>query len=162
MVLTDNGGKATLTLTPATGGVSDLQFFQLQSMLTQLNMTPDFTLDKQTKQKLLAVQASFQKATAKFNQDNQEQLKSLQQEQAQAIKEGNNDSLQAVGKKLAELYAKGPKSGDYVAGLMAALPANQLKVVTDRIKGQGKPAESLYQYDASGGTFQEKRVEEKK
>ena len=139
--------------TAATVNLTNMQYPQFNYMLTQLNMTPDFTLDKETKQKLAAIQADYQKAQAKFMEDNKEEFKAVQLEQMAAFTAKDQEKIQAIMKKYAELNAKGPNAEEYLARTKAALPPEQLKIVEDKIKSQMEGWQKMRERSATPGAW---------
>jgi hypothetical protein len=132
----EDAGK-TAAVAPRAGGAwwgADTMQFQLfMNTLSQLNMTPDLTLDKATKQKLQAIQEEYNQAQVKFSQENREEFKKLSAEQLEAYKAKDQEGIKAAVRKQQELYAKGPKGEEFLAKAKAALAPEQLKVVEDKM-----------------------------
>lgn len=114
-------------------GQQGMYFEQFMSTLTQLNMTPELTLDRETKQKLQEVRDQWTAAQSKFMADNKDQFAKISLEQMEAFKGKDQEKIKAAMQKSQELYAKGPKSDEYIAKAKAALSPEQLKVVDAKI-----------------------------
>ena len=108
-------------------------FEQFYMMITQLNMSPDFTLDKATKVKLRAVREDWNKAQTKFREEHKEEFQKISKQLMEAYQAKDQEQIKALVKQQQDLAAKGPKADDFIAQAKAALPADQLKVVEDKI-----------------------------
>ncbi len=97
-------------------------------------MTPDFTLDKAAKQKLIDVREEWTKAQQAFMQEHQDELKQAGQEQMEAYKANDKEKIKAAAEKYQQVLAKGPKSEDYVVKAKAALSPEQVKAVDEKVK----------------------------
>lgn len=97
--------------------------------VTQLNMTPEFTLDAPAKEKLLALRDEFRAASAKYFADHRADFEKIQKEQMDAYKAKDVDDIKLAAKKMQDFYAGGPKNEDYIAKAKSLLTADQLKVL---------------------------------
>lgn len=114
-------------------GSESMKFEQFMRTLTELNMTPDFTLDKAAKQKLQDLRDEFRKAQAKFMEDHKEDFQNLGKERAAAFEAQNQEKLKELTKAMQELRAKGPSAEEYVAKAKVMLTPDQQKVVEAKI-----------------------------
>jgi Spy/CpxP family protein refolding chaperone len=107
-------------------------------VLGDLNLSPDFTLDKEQKTKIQAVRDEYAKAMEKWRTDNQEKLAAIREEMQNAQ---DREARQAVMTKSRELYATGPKAEESVNQIKAALTAEQKtafeKALTERAERRG-------------------------
>ncbi len=117
----------------AAGG-QGVQLDQYMMTLTQLNMTPALTLDKEAKQKLQDIQAEWRSAQAKFMEDHKGDFTKVGQEQMEAFKAKDQEKIKAVMKQSQELYAQGPKGDEYLAKAKAVLTPEQTKAVEASLK----------------------------
>lgn len=116
------------------GQPGQASFESFMQTLSQLNMTPEFTLDKDTKAKLQQIQADYRDAQKKFFDEIKDDQKKLQEEQMAAWQAKDQDQIKELAKKSQELYAKGPKADEWIAKAKAALTPEQLKAVEEKIK----------------------------
>lgn len=106
--------------------------------LANLNMTPDFSLDKAQKEKIAALKAEFDAAVTKFQADNNDEGVKLQDALQKALhaKDRDQAKIQEYIKQQQELMAKGPKSADTIAKVKELLTADQAKVLEDKLAAQ--------------------------
>ena len=114
------------------GGAGGMQFDIFLMTLTQLNMTPEFTLDKEAKQKLQALREEYRAAQTKYFTDHRLDMEKLQKEMMEAYKSRDVDDIKMAQKKMQEFQAAGVKAEDYVAKAKATLTPEQLKFVEER------------------------------
>lgn len=114
-------------------GGQGASFEMFMMTLTQLNMTPDLTLNKDAKLKLQAVRDQWQKAQAKFMEEHKDDFKKLQKEQMEAYTANDPAKIQEAAKKYQELAAAGPKGDEYIAKAKAVLSPDELKVVEEKL-----------------------------
>ncbi len=113
------------------GGGPNFEMFMMT--LTQLNMTPDLTLDKETKQKLADVRTEWQKHQAEFMQAHRDDFQKAGKEQMEAYQSRDQEKIKEATKKMQDLYASGPKAEDYINKAKAVMPAEQAKLVEEKI-----------------------------
>ena len=110
------------------------QFDSFMWTLTQMNMTPDFTLDAAAKKKLGEVREEWTKAQAKFMEEKKEEFKQISQKLSEASQAKDQEKIKALSKSYQDLYATGPKHETYIAKAKAALAPDQLQAVEEKIK----------------------------
>jgi Spy/CpxP family protein refolding chaperone len=108
-------------------------------VLGDLNLSPDFTLDKEQKTKIKGVREEYTKAMEKWRADNEQKLTALREEMRNA--QGDRDALQALRTKSQELYATAPKADESINAVKAALTAEQKtafeKALAERAERRG-------------------------
>lgn len=116
--------------------VPSANFSMFMMTLTQLNMTPDLTLDKETKQKLQDLRDEFTKAQNKYWAEQRERLQDLSKEQMEAYKAKDQEKIKQLTEKYREIYSGGPSNAEFLARARAALQPDQLKFVDEKIQKQ--------------------------
>jgi Spy/CpxP family protein refolding chaperone len=109
-------------------------------VLGDLNLSPDFTLDKDQKTKIKSVREEYTKAMDKWRQDNEQKLSAIREEMQNAQ---DREARQAIMTKSRELYATAPKADDSINAVKAALTADQKsafeKALAERAERRGGP-----------------------
>ena len=114
------------------GGAGQFQFDSYLRMVADMNMSPDFALEKAQKEKIVAVKDEFKKATEKFMADNKDEMAKIQDGYRDAGRDPQK--WQELGKQSQELMAKGPKAQEYIDKVKAALTADQVKALDEKAK----------------------------
>jgi hypothetical protein len=109
-------------------------------VLGDLNLSPDFTLDKEQKTRIKGVREEYTKAMDKWRTDNEQKLAAIREEMQNAQ---DRDARQAIMTKSRELYATAPKADDSITQVKAALTAEQKtafeKALAERAERRGGP-----------------------
>lgn len=109
-------GGGGVMIAPGQGGpwgfgqTDTIRFEQFMGTLSQLNMTPDFTIEKEAKAKLQGVSEEWQKAQTKFMEDNKDELQQLRTEQMEAFRDQDKEKIKEVSKKLMDAARPGQRA----------------------------------------------------
>jgi hypothetical protein len=124
------GGGAPVIINGGWGGyVAPLP---IVSMVTELNMTPDFTLDKDQKTRIQDIRDEWKKANDQFLAENADKLTELNNATTEALKARDMEMVTALSKERQALMAQGPKMDDFSAKIKDSLTADQRKVVEEK------------------------------
>ena len=103
-------------------------FTENLSALSQINLDPAFDLTVDQKAKIAALRAEYQAARDKWQADNGEELRKLDE----AMRNASGQERQALDQKRQELMRTAPSSDAMVAKLKAILTAEQVKALESR------------------------------
>jgi Spy/CpxP family protein refolding chaperone len=120
-------------------GIRTNELTNALEVLGDLNLSPDFSLDKEQKTKIKAVREEYTKAMEKWRTDNEEKLTKIREEMRGT--QGDRDAMQAIMTKQRELYATAPKADEPINQVKAALTAEQKatfeKALAERAERRG-------------------------
>jgi Spy/CpxP family protein refolding chaperone len=134
------GKPIMVGMPPGAGGAWNMSYgfggmgmSQVLMIVTDLNMTPDFTLAADQKTRIAAIRDDYKKAFEAWQKDNQDKLNQNQKDMAAAFKDQDKDAITDAGKAMTELYKTAPQAKDLDEKIMAVLTADQKKAVEDTI-----------------------------
>lgn len=132
--------KPATTVRPVWGGDSSAaitwQFDAFLRTIADLNLLPDFNLDKPQKEKIQAVRAELKAAIDKFKEDNKADLEKAHAEMQEAMKAQDQQKMRELGQQIGNAMAKGPKADEYTAKVKAVLTPDQIKAMEEKQKQQ--------------------------
>jgi len=118
--------------------------------LGELNLTPDFTLSTDQKQKIQAIRDDFKAQEEKFRSENADAFKALEEQRKAARDAGGQEAFTKVREAEQALQAKGPKSDDAAKQIQAVLTADQLTAFQAKEKESQKQREEMMQRFGGG------------
>jgi hypothetical protein len=124
------GGFGRFGMLGGPGGVGEVMM-----VLGELNLTPDFTLTKEQKEKIHGVRESFMKDQEKWREAHADELKKIQTQfgELRGGGEGNRDKIQEIMKEQQQVYSTAPKGEEQVKEIKAVLTPDQAKQLDERL-----------------------------
>jgi Spy/CpxP family protein refolding chaperone len=121
---------------------------ELMMVLSELNMSPDFTLAKEQKEKIHGIREEFMKQQETWRTAHEEDLKKFQAQfsELRAGGEANREKIQEIAKAQGELYSTAPKGEEQAKEIKALLTPEQAKQLEERLSKrreggrEGRPA----------------------
>jgi hypothetical protein len=126
------GGGFAIGGAPGAGvGWNGAALWQTLNLVSELNMTPTFTLTAEQKEKIQAIREAARRAQEEWRESKAADFKALQ-EQMMAIRgsePGAREKWAEIGKAQAEVMATAPKEDEAIAQVKALLTNEQLKLM---------------------------------
>ena len=127
---------------------------EVMTTLSDLNMSPDFTLTKDQKEKIHVIREAYTKEMEKWRGDHEADLKKFQDQMAELRGKGpddNREKRQELFKAQAEFFSTAPKGEEQAKAIKAVLDPEQLKQYEERVaKRQGERREGGREGGAPG------------
>jgi hypothetical protein len=104
-------------------------FTETVALLGELNLSPEFELAKEQRQRIQALRTEFQAAREKWQQDFAEQSRALDEQMRAARDSGKLEEIEALTQKRQDLMSAAPKAYEATTKLKAILTPDQLKAL---------------------------------
>lgn len=113
-------------------------------IVAELNLTPDFTLTVEQKQKIQAIRDEFKKQQQKWQQDHAAEIKDIQKQMADAQENGGGpEDMQKIAQASRKLQESAPKGDEFVKQIKAVLTTDQLDQVEAKQDELAKQREKM-------------------
>jgi hypothetical protein len=132
-------------------GMAADPFAQLILTLGELNLTPDFTLSKEQKEKLQAIRDEVKTAQDKWRQEHAAELQKLAEEMRGAGRDASPEQRREMAQKRQTLMATAPQHDDAVTKVKALLTETQLQAVNAKLDERKAAADEARQRLQQGG-----------
>ncbi len=126
-------------------------FTETIALLGELNLSPDFDLSKEQRQRIQALRSEFQAARDKWQQDFTEQSRTLDEQMRAARDSGKLEETEALTQKRQDMMSAAPKPFEATAKLKAMLTPDQLKALETFVAEKRKADEANRRPGGPGG-----------
>jgi len=110
----------------------------LISILSQLNMTPDFTLTVDQKTKIQELRETYTRDMGAFIEENRRKFEFIRIQAQEAMAGGDGNAVRAAWQDARDLAAQGPDGGKLNDDIKAVLTDDQRAVVDQKLQEQAE------------------------